>query len=99
MENDFINFNARFGGVSREISIPVDNVAAIYASENGQGMAFDVSRADEVDTAESATADDAPALAAVSPTDAGSAADTSTDTKNEPDPPKKGGKPVLTRIK
>jgi len=41
MENDSIHFNARFGGVSREISVPVENVVAIYARENGQGMAFE----------------------------------------------------------
>ena len=42
MDNDRIHFSARFGGVSREISVPVENVIAIYARENGQGMAFDV---------------------------------------------------------
>lgn len=38
--NDFIEFKARFGGVAREIMVPVDHVVAIYARENGQGMAF-----------------------------------------------------------
>jgi stringent starvation protein B len=38
--NDFIEFKARFGGVAREIVVPVDHVVAIYARENGQGMAF-----------------------------------------------------------
>ena len=38
--NDFIEFNARFGGIAREIMVPVDNVIAIYARETGQGMAF-----------------------------------------------------------
>ncbi len=41
MDNDFIQFHARFGGVSREILVPVQNVLAIYANENGQGMMFD----------------------------------------------------------
>ena len=41
--NDFIEFKARFGGVAREIIVPVDHVIAIYARENGQGMAFPVS--------------------------------------------------------
>src|SRR5512134_270205 len=40
--NDYIEFRARFGGVSREIVVPVDHVIAIYARENGQGMAFPV---------------------------------------------------------
>src|SRR5512145_672695 len=38
--NEFIEFKARFGGLAREIVVPVDHVVAIYARENGQGMAF-----------------------------------------------------------
>jgi stringent starvation protein B len=38
--NDYIEFKARFGGVPRDIAVPVDHVIAIYARENGQGMAF-----------------------------------------------------------
>lgn len=38
--NDFISFKARFGGTAREIVVPIDHVIAIYARENGQGMAF-----------------------------------------------------------
>jgi stringent starvation protein B len=40
--NEFIEFRARFGGVARDIVVPVDHVVAIYARENGQGMAFPV---------------------------------------------------------
>ena len=40
--NDFIEFKARFGGSARDIVVPVDHVVAIYARENGQGMAFPV---------------------------------------------------------
>ena len=40
--NELIEFRARFGGVSRDIVVPVDHVVAIYARENGQGMAFPV---------------------------------------------------------
>ena len=38
--NEYIEFKARFGGTPREISVPVGHVIAIYARENGQGMAF-----------------------------------------------------------
>lgn len=38
--NEFIQFKARFGGTAREIIVPIDHVVAIYARENGQGMAF-----------------------------------------------------------
>jgi stringent starvation protein B len=41
--NEFIEFKARFGGVAREIIVPVDRVTGIYARENGQGMAFPIS--------------------------------------------------------
>jgi len=38
--NDFIEFKARFAGSAREIMVPISHVIAIYARENGQGMAF-----------------------------------------------------------
>ena len=38
--NDFIEFRARFAGSAREIMVPITHVIAIYARENGQGMAF-----------------------------------------------------------
>lgn len=38
--NDFIQFKARFAGSAREILVPISHVIAIYARENGQGMAF-----------------------------------------------------------
>lgn len=40
--NEFIEFKARFGGVAREILVPVGRVVAIFSRENGQGMAFPV---------------------------------------------------------
>lgn len=38
--NEYIEFKARFGGKPRDIMVPVGRVIAIYARENGQGMAF-----------------------------------------------------------
>ncbi|NJA89646.1 ClpXP protease specificity-enhancing factor [Rhodocyclus tenuis] len=49
--NDWIEFQARFGGVARDISVPVGTVTAIYARENGAGMAFDPEFADSSDDA------------------------------------------------
>lgn len=40
-DNDEIVFSARFGGVPRQIRLPMDAVMAVFARENGQGMAFD----------------------------------------------------------
>mgnify|MGYP002664683697 FL=1 len=41
INNDFINFHARFGGVSQELWVPMQAVMGIYARENSQGMFFD----------------------------------------------------------
>jgi stringent starvation protein B len=56
--NEFIEFKARFGGVARDICVPVDHVIAIYARENGQGMAFPVPTSLGGDGVDSPTADD-----------------------------------------
>src|ERR671918_1955864 len=40
--NELIQFSARFNGVSRECSVPVDAVLGIFARENGQGLFFEV---------------------------------------------------------
>ena len=40
--NDLIEFQARFGGIARQLSVPVSQVSAIYARENGAGMAFEI---------------------------------------------------------
>jgi stringent starvation protein B len=45
--NEFIEFKARFGGSAREILVPISHVIAIYARENGQGMAFPLETAPE----------------------------------------------------
>ena len=42
MGNEFVEFAARFGGVAREIMVPIARIAAIYARENGHGMSFEV---------------------------------------------------------
>lgn len=45
ISNETIEFEARFGGVARRVSVPIANVTAIYAQENGHGMAFEVPKA------------------------------------------------------
>jgi stringent starvation protein B len=49
--NDFIEFQARFGGVARQLSVPVEQVLAIYSRENGAGMAFEIEGVASVDEA------------------------------------------------
>lgn len=41
ISNDAITFSARFGGVSKDIYVPIQAVLGIYARENGQGLFFD----------------------------------------------------------
>ncbi|WOP16151.1 ClpXP protease specificity-enhancing factor [Ottowia sp. SB7-C50] len=106
--NEFVEFKARFGGVPRDIMVPMDRVLAIYARENGQGMAFPMpvpAASDEQDDAaaspdESQTAE-APAGEPAArggmqlvPTDE---ADAEEPTDPPPPPPRK--RPALKRIK
>lgn len=104
MDNDLIHFKARFGGVAREIEIPIENVSAIYARENGQGMAFEVKRDEDTARKKKATAEELPAeksqpaLSAV-PNAESNKAGSESPSDDKPEPPKPGGKPRLTRIK
>lgn len=38
--NDQVVFSARFGGVSRDVNVPIAAVIGVYARENGHGMLF-----------------------------------------------------------
>jgi stringent starvation protein B len=101
MDNDWISFKARFGGVAREIDIPVDNVSAIYARENGQGMAFEVKRKEagaavEPSDASAKLSEAKPASLSAVPLK--SVQDTD-DGGDEPPPSGQTGRPRLTRIK
>ncbi|MCP5286253.1 MAG: ClpXP protease specificity-enhancing factor [Burkholderiaceae bacterium] len=113
--NEFIEFRARFGGSAREIIVPVDHVVAIYARENGQGMAFPapsgVAGVEGV-ADEDTTVVSPPALRLATPHDAQTAtkdtgaaspegaADGASDGDDEPPPPPAGGaRPALKRIK
>ena len=97
--NDVIEFRARFGGQAREIVVPVDHVVAIYARENGQGMAFPVPSAPttagpSVLPPVEGGARSAPRLTAVDTPSSNS------DDHDPPEPPPAGGaKPALKRIK
>ena len=48
MNNNTITFSARFGGVSRDIYIPLNVVIVIYARENGQGLFFDPNEYEDI---------------------------------------------------
>ncbi len=101
MGNEFVSFSARFGGRSQEIMVPVANVLALYARENGQGMAFELEPISEEATHEKGVEPEkrpdkpaAPVLSAV-PT----AEESDQVPPEEPPPPTAGKRPTLTRIK
>ncbi len=39
--NDEVRFNARFGGIPRQVYVPMAAIMAVYARENGAGMMFE----------------------------------------------------------
>ncbi len=41
VSNESLTFNARFGGIPRDIFVPCGAILGIYARENGQGMIFE----------------------------------------------------------
>lgn len=88
MGNEMIAFQARFGGVAQNISLPVDNVSAIYARENGHGMAFEVGSGSFGDEEAEASPELEPGLADGPASDA-----------EEPSPPKGGGRSHLKLVK
>ena len=99
--NEFIEFKARFGGVARDIQVPISRVLAIYARENGQGMAFEVKRGEGSGDGKKSsgpspklTPTKATPLTAVTPT-----SNDDPDHGGDEPPPKNGGRPRLTRIK
>lgn len=42
LDNNLVEFSARFGGVPTQLRAPMPAIMAIFAKENGQGMGFDV---------------------------------------------------------
>jgi stringent starvation protein B len=95
MGNELIEFSARFGGIARQISVPVTNVYALYARETGHGMTFDTDGKETSKPGIQAKAEGETSMPANTRPPA-LPAPTST-----PEPPKKpsGGKPTLRRIK
>ena len=97
--NETIEFRARFGGASREIVVPVDHVIAIYARENGQGMAFPVPTEAQGGTPATPDLAATPRPPRLALTEAPvPEADAAGDTPPPSEPPS-GGRPSLKRIK
>jgi stringent starvation protein B len=89
MGNELIEFSARFGGVARQISVPVSNVYALYARESGHGMTFDIDGPKPSVQTKGESENSAPPRPAALPAP----------TTPDPKKPSGGGKPTLRRIK
>lgn len=100
--NEYIEFKARFGGSARDIMVPVDHVVAIYARENGQGMAFPVpTEAPAGASAATPTADGGGRGLRLASSDSEGTAPQAAEPPagDEPPEPPAGGRPALKRIK
>lgn len=84
--NEYIEFKARFGGVARDIMVPVTHVLAIYARENGQGMAFAAPPKPPTSATDGAAAPEV-------------AQDEPAPVEPPPTSPSPGGRPRLKRVK
>lgn len=42
IDNEWLSFNARFGGVAQDVVAPIGHVIGIFARETGEGMGFEV---------------------------------------------------------
>ena len=95
--NDEVRFNARFGGVPRQVSVPMAAILAIYARENGAGTMFEPEPAYELgaQSAEETPVD--PVMSVIDgdrPDDAGEE-----DNSPDDDPPPRGHRPSLRVVK
>ncbi|MEZ3500138.1 ClpXP protease specificity-enhancing factor [Pantoea sp. KPR_PJ] len=96
--NDEVRFNARFGGVPRQVSVPMAAILAIYARENGAGTMFEPEPAYELGTQDTEDASVDPVMSVIDgdrPDDAVAEDDSSPDD----DPPPRGHRPSLRVVK
>jgi stringent starvation protein B len=55
IDNEWVQFTARFSGTSQEVAVPVAAIAGVFAKESGYGFAFTVP-SDPVTSLQAATA-------------------------------------------
>ena len=95
--NADVRFNARFGGVPREVFVPIAAVLAIYARENGAGTMFEPEPAfdGEGDFEELEEQNPEPTMSVID----GDLPDNADDGDDEPPTPPRGGRPALRVVK
>jgi len=98
--NDDVRFNARFGGVPRNVFVPIAAVLAIYARENGAGTMFEPEPAYEAEGAFAANlSNDETSEPTMSVID-GDLPDVAEEgPDDEPPTPPRGGRPALRVVK
>ncbi len=100
LANDEVRFNARFGGVPRQVSVPMAAVMAIYARENGAGTMFEPEPAYEGAESAQAEADDETPEIKMSVIDGDRPdSDQQGDDNPDNDPPPRSGRPALRVVK
>ena len=99
LANDEVRFNARFGGVPRQVSVPLAAVLAIYARENGAGTMFEPEAAYDEDVASlnDDSAEGEPVMSVIDGNKPGS--DDGDDGDDTPPSPPRGGRPALRVVK
>lgn len=95
--NADVRFNARFGGVPREVFVPMAAVLAIYARENGAGTMFEPEPALDGEGAFEVLEDQGTEHQ-MSVID-GDLPDNAEDGDDEPPTPPRGGRPALRVVK
>jgi len=101
LSNDEVSFNARFGGVPRQVSVPLAAVLAVYARENGAGTMFEPEAAYDEDVASLNDEDgstDSESETVMSVID-GDKPDHDHNNDPDDDPPPRGGRPALRVVK
>ena len=101
LANDEVRFNARFGGVPRQVSVPLAAVLAIYARENGAGTMFEPESAYDEDAIslndeEGGVGSESETVMSVID---GDKSDREDDNDPDDDPPPRGGRPALRVVK
>ena len=101
LSNDEVRFNARFGGVPRQVSVPLAAVLAIYARENGAGTMFEAEAAydEDVTTLNDDDASVSNESETVMSVIDGDKPDHHDDDPDDTPPPPRGGRPALRVVK
>ncbi|EIX1534003.1 ClpXP protease specificity-enhancing factor [Cronobacter sakazakii] len=99
LANDEVRFNARFGGVPRQVTVPLAAVLAIYARENGAGTMFEPEAAYDEEIASLNDENSAEEPETVMSVIDGDKPDDADDNDPGDEPPPRGGRPALRVVK